>query len=130
MNCRRWLIPILALLVTSATALAVERSIILQSTTSTANSGLYDHLLPIFTEKSGITVHVVAVGTGQAIKNAQNGDGDVLLVHARSAEEAFVAEGYGVERFDVQRLHCRRSADRPGEGQRHEGRGSRAEDDR
>jgi tungstate transport system substrate-binding protein len=101
MNCRRWLIPILALLVTSATALAVERSIILQSTTSTANSGLYDHLLPIFTEKSGITVHVVAVGTGQAIKNAQNGDGDVLLVHARSAEEAFVAEGYGVERFDV-----------------------------
>ncbi|NCF11755.1 MAG: solute-binding protein [Gammaproteobacteria bacterium] len=101
MNCRRWLIPILALLVTSATALAVEKSIILQSTTSTANSGLYDHLLPIFTEKSGITVHVVAVGTGQAIKNAQNGDGDVLLVHARSAEEAFVAEGYGVERFDV-----------------------------
>jgi tungstate transport system substrate-binding protein len=101
MNCRRWLIPILALLVTSGTALAVEKSIILQSTTSTANSGLYDHLLPIFTEKSGITVHVVAVGTGQAIKNAQNGDGDVLLVHARSAEEAFVAEGYGVERFDV-----------------------------
>ena len=54
-----------------------------------------------FKEKTGITVHVVAVGTGQAIKNAQNGDGDVLLVHARPAEEKFVADGYGVERFDV-----------------------------
>jgi tungstate transport system substrate-binding protein len=81
--------------------LAADKSIILQSTTSTANSGLYDFLLPIFTEKTGITVNVVAVGTGQAIKNAQNGDGDVLLVHAKSAEEQFVAEGYGVERFDV-----------------------------
>lgn len=81
--------------------LAADKSIILQSTTSTANSGLYDFLLPIFTEKTGITVNVVAVGTGQAIKNAQNGDGDVLLVHAKSAEEQFVAEGYGVKRFDV-----------------------------
>lgn len=75
--------------------------IILQSTTSTANSGLYDHLLPLFTQKTGIEVRVVAVGTGQAIKNAQNGDGDVLLVHARDAEEKFVAEGYGVKRSDV-----------------------------
>lgn len=75
--------------------------IILQSTTSTANSGLYDHLLPLFTQKTGIEVRVVAVGTGQAIKNAQNGDGDVLLVHARGAEEKFVAEGYGVKRSDV-----------------------------
>ena len=82
-------------------AQADDRSIILQSTTSTANSGLYDHILPIFTAKTGITVHVVAVGTGQAIKNAQNGDGDVLLVHAKPAEEKFVAEGYGVKRFDV-----------------------------
>jgi tungstate transport system substrate-binding protein len=82
-------------------SLATARSILLQSTTSTANSGLYDYLLPMFTDKTGITVHVVAVGTGQAIKNAQNGDGDVLLVHARAAEEQFVAEGYGVERFDV-----------------------------
>jgi len=101
MTCNRWLILALALLVPPGMALAGERSIILQSTTSTANSGLYDHLLPIFTGKSGITVHVVAVGTGQAIKNAQNGDGDVLLVHAKSAEETFVAEGYGVARFDV-----------------------------
>ena len=82
-------------------AFADDKSIILQSTTSTANSGLYDHILPIFAEKTGITVHVVAVGTGQAIKNARNGDGDVLLVHAKPAEEKFVADGYGVKRFDV-----------------------------
>ncbi len=80
---------------------AQAQSILVQSTTSTANSGLYDHLLPIFTEKTGITVNVVAVGTGQAIKNAENCDGDVLLVHARAAEEAFVAQGFGVERFDL-----------------------------
>jgi len=80
---------------------ADDKSIILQSTTSTANSGLYDYILPKFREKTGITVNVVAVGTGQAIKNAQNGDGDVLLVHAKAAEEKFVADGYGVERFDV-----------------------------
>jgi tungstate transport system substrate-binding protein len=85
----------------STTTLAEDKSILLQSTTSTANSGLYDAILPKFTEKTGIKVHVVAVGTGQAIKNAKNGDGDVLLVHAKPAEEKFVAEGYGVERFDV-----------------------------
>ena len=82
-------------------ALADSPAILLQSTTSTANSGLYDHLLPIFTDETGIQVNVVAVGTGQAIKNARNGDGDILLVHARSAEEQFVSEGFGVERFDV-----------------------------
>ena len=82
-------------------AIAQDPSFILQSTTSTANSGLYKHLLPRFKEKTGITVHVVAVGTGQAIRNAKNGDGDVLLVHAKAAEEKFVADGYGVERFDV-----------------------------
>jgi tungstate transport system substrate-binding protein len=85
----------------SAASLAEDKSILLQSTTSTANSGLYDYILPMFTDKTGIKVHVVAVGTGQAIKNGRNGDGDVLLVHAKSAEEKFVAEGYGVERFDV-----------------------------
>ncbi|HKK97693.1 MAG TPA: substrate-binding domain-containing protein [Marivita sp.] len=76
-------------------------SILVQSTTSTANSGLYDAILPMFTEASGITVNVVAVGTGQAIRNAQNCDGDVLLVHAKASEEAFVAHGYGVSRADV-----------------------------
>ncbi len=85
----------------SSHAWSAETSIIVQSTTSTANSGLYDHLLPMFTQETGITVNVVAVGTGQALKNARNCDGDVLLVHARSAEERFVAEGYGVERHDV-----------------------------
>ena len=75
--------------------------IIVQSTTSTQNSGLYDVLLPQFTAQSGIEVRVVAVGTGQAIKNARNCDGDVLLVHARAAEEAFVAAGFGVARSDV-----------------------------
>jgi tungstate transport system substrate-binding protein len=75
--------------------------IVVQSTTSTENSGLYDYLLPIFTKKTGIEVRVVAVGTGQAIKNARNGDGDVLLVHAKSAEEKFVADGFGVRRSDL-----------------------------
>lgn len=80
---------------------AEEKSIILQSTTSTENSGLLNHLIPIFKKDTGIRIHVVAVGTGQALKNASNGDGDVLLVHAKSAEEKFVKDGYGVERFDV-----------------------------
>ncbi|TCD11902.1 substrate-binding domain-containing protein [Oricola cellulosilytica] len=80
---------------------AADRAILVQSTTSTANSGLYDHILPIFTEATGIAVNVVAVGTGQAIKNAQNCDADVLLVHAKPAEEKFVADGYGVKRFDL-----------------------------
>jgi len=76
-------------------------SIIVQSTTSTQNSGLYDHILPMFEKKTGIKVNVVAVGTGQALENGRRGDGDVLLVHAKPAEEKFVAEGYGVKRHDV-----------------------------
>ena len=82
-------------------AVAQDQSIIVQSTTSTANSGLYDYLLPIFQGKTGIQVNVVAVGTGQAIKNAQNCDGDVLLVHAKPSEENFLAAGYGTERTDL-----------------------------
>ena len=82
-------------------AAAQDRFIVVQSTTSTRNSGLYDHILPTFTEKTGIEVRVVAVGTGQAIRNAANGDGDVLLVHDTAAEERFVADGYGVARSDV-----------------------------
>jgi tungstate transport system substrate-binding protein len=92
---------IAGLLLLSSAAMTADESIILQSTTSTANSGLYDYILPRFQQTTGIQVNVVAVGTGQAIKNAQNGDGDVLLVHARPAEEQFVADGYGVKRFDV-----------------------------
>jgi tungstate transport system substrate-binding protein len=75
--------------------------IIVQSTTSTQNSGLYDALLPQFEAQGGAEVRVVAVGTGQAIKNARNCDGDVLLVHAKAAEEQFVAEGFGVAREDL-----------------------------
>ena len=75
--------------------------IVLQSTTSTRNSGLFDRILPIFRAKTGIAVRVVAVGTGQAIRNAANGDGDALLVHDRAAEEAFVAAGHGIARADV-----------------------------
>jgi tungstate transport system substrate-binding protein len=85
----------------SVATYADERTIIVQSTTSTQNSGLFDIILPMFTRDSGIKVNVVAVGTGQALKNGQNGDGDLLLVHAKSAEEKFVAEGYGVKRYDV-----------------------------
>lgn len=85
----------------AGSAAAQGRSILVQSTTSTQNSGLYDYLLPMFQRESGITANVVAVGTGQAIKNAANCDGDVLLVHARPAEEKFVADGGGVERFDL-----------------------------
>jgi tungstate transport system substrate-binding protein len=80
---------------------APDKFIIVQSTTSTENSGLFKHILPTFTKKTGIDVRVVAVGTGQAIKNAQNGDGDVLFVHDKPSEEKFVAAGFGVKRFDV-----------------------------
>ncbi len=82
-------------------AAAGERYITLASTTSTDNSGLFAHLLPIFTAGSGIEVRVVARGTGQAIRLAQNGDADVLLVHHRATEEQFVADGFGLERRDV-----------------------------
>jgi tungstate transport system substrate-binding protein len=95
---------VLALLVSvpgGVSVMAQQPPIVLQSTTSTANSGLYESLLPRFHERTGITVHVVAVGTGQALKNARNGDGDVLLVHARKAEQDFVAQGWGLERFDL-----------------------------
>src|SRR6056297_178740 len=90
-----------AALIIGVVAWAQDQSIIVQSTTSTANSGLYDYLLPIFQEESGIQVNVVAVGTGQAIKNAENCDGDVLLVHAKPSEEKFVEAGYGTERTDL-----------------------------
>tara|TARA_Y100001960_G_scaffold328540_2_gene417559 strand:+ start:516 stop:1406 length:891 start_codon:yes stop_codon:yes gene_type:complete len=76
-------------------------TLVVQSTTSTANSGLYDHILPLFEKAHRIRVHVVAVGTGQAIRNAIRGDGDVLLVHAESDEKQFVEEGWGVKRFDL-----------------------------
>jgi tungstate transport system substrate-binding protein len=93
-------VTLLAGLLSASAAFAAE-FIVVQSTTSTQNSGLFEEILPKFTEKTGIQVRVVAVGTGQALKNARNGDGDVLLVHAKSSEEKFVAEGYGVKRSDL-----------------------------
>ena len=88
-------------LVAPAALKADERFIIVQSTTSTQNSGVFDHILPAFQKKTGIEVRVVAVGTGQALKNAMNGDGDVVLVHSKPDEEKFVADGWGVKRHDV-----------------------------
>lgn len=92
---------LLALAVAPIGLYADDKFIIVQSTTSTQNSGLFDHILPIFKKRSGIEVRVVAVGTGQALKNARNGDGDVVLVHSNPDEEKFVAEGWGVKRHDV-----------------------------
>ncbi|MEM9911823.1 MAG: substrate-binding domain-containing protein [Pseudomonadota bacterium] len=80
---------------------SLAKPVLLQSTTSTANSGLYDYLLPIFEHQTGIAVRVVAVGTGQALRNAARCDGDVVIVHAREAEDAFVAQGYGLMRHDL-----------------------------
>ena len=81
--------------------LAEQRYITLASTTSTENSGLFRQILPVYTAGSGVEVRVVAVGTGQAIRLAANGDADVLLVHHRASEERFVAEGFGVKRQAV-----------------------------
>jgi tungstate transport system substrate-binding protein len=96
----KWLILVLAL-VWSPGAHAGPDFITLASTTSTQNSGLLAAILPQFTAKTGITVRVVAVGTGQALRIARNGDADALLVHHRASENAFVAEGYGLSRHDV-----------------------------
>ncbi len=82
-------------------ALAQEKFIVVASTTSTEQSGLFGHLLPVFQKKTGIQVRVVALGTGQALDLARRGDADVVFVHARSAEEKFLTEGHGVRRFDV-----------------------------
>src|SRR5437762_8748449 len=85
----------------AAPAVAQEKSIVVASTTSTQDSGLFGYLLPIFKKKTGIDVKVVAQGTGQALDTARRGDADVVFVHAKSAEEKFLAEGFGVKRFPV-----------------------------
>jgi tungstate transport system substrate-binding protein len=84
-----------------AAATAQDRAIVVASTTSTQDSGLFGHLLPLFKAKTGIEVKVVALGTGQALDVARRGDADVVFVHARAAEEKFLAEGFGVKRFPV-----------------------------
>jgi tungstate transport system substrate-binding protein len=85
----------------SAPALAQDNSIVVASTTSTQDSGLFGYLLPIFMQKTGIEVKVLAQGTGQALDTARRCDADVVFVHAKSAEEKFLAEGYGVKRYPV-----------------------------
>jgi tungstate transport system substrate-binding protein len=95
-------IATLAVVISSAgCATAQEKSIVVASTTSTKDTGLFDHLLPLFSMKTGITVKVLAVGTGQALDIARRGDADVVFVHAKSAEQTFVAEGHGVKRNPV-----------------------------
>ena len=91
----------LSRLILPATALAQERSIIVASTTSTEQSGLFAHILPQFTAKTGITVKVVALGTGQALEVGRKGDADVVLVHDKPAEEKFVADGNAPKRHEV-----------------------------
>ena len=80
---------------------AQDKSIVVSSTTSTQDSGLFGHILPLFKEKTGIDVKVIAQGTGQALDTGRRGDSDVVFVHAKSAEEKFLAEGEGVKRHPV-----------------------------
>jgi tungstate transport system substrate-binding protein len=82
-------------------AIAQDKSIVVASTTSTQDSGLFDYLLPIFKKKTGIAVKVIAQGTGQALDTGRRGDADVVFVHAKAQELKFLEEGYGVKRFDV-----------------------------
>jgi tungstate transport system substrate-binding protein len=90
-----------ALLLVASPTQAQTQSIIVASTTSTQDSGLFGHILPLFKAASGIEVRVVAQGTGQALDTGRRGDADVLFVHAKAQEEKFVADGFGVKRFPV-----------------------------
>jgi tungstate transport system substrate-binding protein len=91
----------LTLALGATAALAQDKSIVVASTTSTQDSGLFGHILPLFKQKTGIDVKVVAQGTGQALDTARRGDADVVFVHAKPLEEKFVSEGYGVKRNPV-----------------------------
>jgi len=103
MRMRRALLAACAALFAAAAARAgtAERSIVVASTTSTQDSGLFDYLLPIFTRKTGITVKIIAQGTGQALDSGRRGDVDVVFVHAKAAELRFVADGEGTQRHPV-----------------------------
>ena len=101
MLTRRLLIAVTASLVFAGHASAQEKSIVVASTTSTQDSGLFGHILPMFKAKTGIDVKVVAQGTGQALDTARRGDADVVFVHAKPAEEKFLSEGFGVKRYPV-----------------------------
>jgi len=103
MPTRRSLVVLAATitLVAAAPALAQDKSIVVASTTSTQDSGLFGHILPVFKAKTGIDVKVVAQGTGQALDTGRRGDADVLFVHAKAQEEKFIADGFGVKRYPV-----------------------------
>ena len=95
------MLRVLALVLLCAPAAAQQRFIVVASTTSTEQSGLFRHLLPLFEKRTGIQVRVVALGTGQALEMGRRGDADVVFVHAKELEEKFVADGFGVRRFPV-----------------------------
>jgi tungstate transport system substrate-binding protein len=101
MLTRRHLIGIAASVIFGFSALAQEKSILVASTTSTQDSGLFDHILPLFKAKTGIDVKVVAQGTGEALDTGRRGDADVVFVHAKFEEKKFLAEGFGVKRYPV-----------------------------
>ncbi len=94
-------VMVLAAALLAAAPAWAQKFITVASTTSTENSGLFKHILPIFEKKTGIDVRVVAQGTGQALDTGRRGDADVVFVHAKAQEEKFVAEGHGVKRFEV-----------------------------
>ena len=100
---RRMLIAAVAAtaVLSGAPVSAQDKSIVVSSTTSTQDSGLFGHILPLFKQKTGIEVKVIAQGTGQALDTGRRGDADVVFVHAKSAEEKFLAEGQGVKRYPV-----------------------------
>lgn len=99
---RAWLLACLSAGVAAAAGVQAQSTfIVVASTTSTEQSGLFKHLLPAFTKQTGIEVRVVALGTGQALDAARRGDADVVLVHDLAAEQRFVAEGFATRRFDV-----------------------------
>jgi tungstate transport system substrate-binding protein len=101
MLCRRSLIGIAAGILIGSFAFGQDRSIVVASTTSTEDSGLFGHILPLFKARTGIDVKVIAQGTGQALDTARRGDADVVFVHAKWAEEQVLAEGFGVKRYPV-----------------------------
>jgi len=101
MFTRRLVIAVATSLAFAGGAFAQDKSIVVASTTSTQDSGLFSHILPMFKAKTGIDVKVVAQGTGQALDTARRGDADVVFVHAKPAEEKFLAEGFGVKRYPV-----------------------------
>src|SRR5688500_3643574 len=101
MPMRRLMLVVASLAAFSLPAIAQDKSIVVSSTTSTQDSGLFGHILPLFKQRTGIEVRVVSQGTGQALDTGRRGDADVVFVHAKPQEEKFVADGFGVKRYPV-----------------------------